>query len=161
MAAPEKETIMIQVEQHTISEQAAASSSPRAYNPWMVHRDDVPIEGGFDAKYGDAMWQTLICADRMKSGGLVLGAAHLPAFGSLPLHRHAPPEFYFVTGGSAQVTIDGEHMLAKPGSAFFIPGNAEHGITAEAEGFDFLYGFPENRFGDIVYNFSQQQDAQT
>lgn len=58
-------------------------------SPWAVHHDDVPIEGGVDDKYGDALWQTLICGDRMQSNGLVLGIAHLPAFGTLPLHRHA------------------------------------------------------------------------
>jgi mannose-6-phosphate isomerase-like protein (cupin superfamily) len=127
---------------------------------WAVHRDNVPIEGGFDAKYGDAMWQTLICADRMQSNGLVLGTAHLCAFGKLPLHRHLPAEFYFATAGTAEVMIDGTAIQANPGMAIFIPGNAEHGITAGPDGFEFLYGFAQDRFGDVTYNFSQQQEAE-
>lgn len=132
-----------------------------AISPWAVHHDDVPIEGGFDAKYGDALWQTLICADRMPSQGLVLGLAQLPPFGRLPLHRHEPPEFYYFTSGAAQVTIDGVVTRAIAGMAVFIPGNAEHGIVTETEGCTFVYGFPETRFGDVTYIFSQQQDTQT
>ncbi|WP_120632700.1 cupin domain-containing protein [Ruegeria sp. EL01] len=148
---------------HTTLDFLPEPSGPDSENtssPWATHRDDAPIEGGFDAKYGDVMWQTLICGDRMQSTDLVLGIAHIPAFGSLPLHSHDPAEFYFVVSGYAEVSIDGKIATVGSGMAIFIPGGAIHGITAGAEGIEFIYGFPESRFGDVIYNFSQQQGVE-
>ena len=50
--------------------------------------------------------------------------------------------------------------MARSGMAVFIPGNAEHGINAGPDGIEFIYGFPENRFEDVSYSFSQQKDAE-
>lgn len=127
---------------------------------WAVHRDDVPIEGGFNPDYGNVTWQTMICNDRMNSHDLVLGVGQIPAFGKLPLHHHDPAEFYFVTMGDGEITIDGNIILARSGMAIFIPGGAEHGIDAGPNGMEFIYGFPQNRFADVIYSFPQQQDSE-
>ena len=126
---------------------------------WFRHRDDAAIEGGFDPKFGDVTWRTLICQDRMNSDNIVLGSAHIPAFGRLPLHRHDPAEFYYFLSGHGHVTIDGKATPVNSGVAVFIPGGAEHGINAGEESLDFIYGFAQHRFGDVVYNFSDQQGA--
>ncbi len=136
-----------------------SEDAPSRQNPWAIHRDDVPIEGGFDPQFGDAMWQTLICGDRMQSSDMVLGLAQIPAFGSLPLHRHDPAEFYFITSGQGDVMIDGAITPVHAGVAVFVRGGAEHGITAGPDGVEFLYGFPQNRFGDVKYRFSRRQDS--
>ena len=135
------------------------ATSPGA-SPLAIHRDNAPIEGGFDPKYGNVTWQTLICNSRMESRDLVLGTAHIPAHGNLPLHRHDPAEFYYITAGDGEVTIDGQILLVFPGMAVFIPGGTEHGIQAGLNGIEFLYGFPKNRFDDVSYVFTQQQDAE-
>ncbi len=115
---------------------------------------DQPIEGGFDPVFGDVTWQTLISGDKTMSNGLVLGVATFPANGVLHLHRHAPPEFYFCLEGSGVVTIGGQPLAVAPGTAVYIPANAEHGVCAGPDGLKFAYGFGENAFSAIEYQFS-------
>jgi mannose-6-phosphate isomerase-like protein (cupin superfamily) len=43
------------------------------------------------------------------------------------LHRHAPPETYYVFAGAGIVSLDGREIPVKAGSAVFIPGMAEPG----------------------------------
>lgn len=136
------------------------SEAHPASSPWAIHRDDVPTEGGLDPQYGNVTWQTMICNSRMDSRDLVLGVAQIPAFGSLPLHHYDPAEIYFMTSGSGEISIDGQITKACSGMAIFIPGRAEHGIFAGPNGIEFLFGFPNSRFDDVTYNFSQQQDVQ-
>ena len=69
-------------------------------------------------------------------------------------HRHAPPEFYFCLSGSGVVTMDGQPHQIAPGAAVFIPANVEHAVRAGADGLKFAYGFGENAFSEIVYQFS-------
>ncbi len=133
---------------------SAANDNPTGF---VAALDDQPIEGGFDPVFGDVTWQTLISADKTKSNGLVLGVATFPAQGVLHLHRHIPPEFYFGLTGSGTVMIDGQPVQIAPGSAVFIPSNAEHGVTAGPEGLTMAYGFGEDAFSEIEYNFSTGQ----
>ncbi len=133
----------------TISE--AANDNP---NGFVAALDHQAIEGGFDPVFGDVTWQTLISGDKTASNGLVLGVATFPANGVLHLHRHAPPEFYFCLSGSGIVMMDGQPHHVAPGSAIFIPANVEHGVRAGAEGLKFAYGFGEDAFSAIEYQFS-------
>jgi quercetin dioxygenase-like cupin family protein len=129
----------------------AANDTP---TPFVVALDDQAIEGGFDPVFGDVTWQTLISGDKTASNGLVLGVATFVANGVLHLHRHAPPEFYFCLSGSGVVTMDGQPHHVTPGSAIFIPSNVEHGVRAGDGGLKFAYGFGENAFSEIEYQFS-------
>jgi len=113
-----------------------------------------PVEGGFDPAFGTITWQTLISGETGRSSGLVLGIATCAAFGTLNLHRHTPPEFYFGLSGRGTVTIEGVNHVLRAGVAIYIPGNAEHGIMAGAEGLSFAYGFGETAFNEIEYRFS-------
>ncbi len=113
-----------------------------------------PVEGGTDPVYGEVTWRTLISGDRTSSKDLILGVADFPAHGSLNPHRHAPPEFYFCLSGSGTVVVDGLEFEIQTGSAVFIPGNAEHGVTAGPHGLSFAYGFAQHTFADIDYVFS-------
>ncbi len=121
--------------------------------------EDLPIEGGTDPVYGDVTWRTLISADRTASSDFLLGVAEFPANGLLHLHRHAPPEFYLCLSGSGVVTIDGLQHAISAGSAVFVPGNAEHGVTAGPDGLSFAYGFAQNAFSDIEYVFSENSNV--
>lgn len=134
-------------------------SAAANYNPtgFVAVLDDQPIEGGFDPAFGNVTWQTLISGDKTPSNGLILGVATFPACGVLHLHRHTPPEFYYVLGGSGTVTLSGRPVEVFPGSAIFIPANAEHGVTAGSAGLTFVYGFGEDAFSQIEYKFSATQ----
>jgi quercetin dioxygenase-like cupin family protein len=85
---------------------------------------------------------------------MVLGIARMEPGGWLGLHRHDPPEFYLGLSGEGAATVDGETFRIAPGVALFIPGNAEHGITAGPQGCSFAYGFAVGSFSEIMYRYS-------
>lgn len=140
------------VEQYSVP--TAANDNPTGF---VAVLDDQPVEGGFDPVFGDVTWQTLISGDKTLSNGVVLGVATFPSNGVLHLHRHTPPEFYFCLTGSGTVMLDGQPVQIVPGSAIFIPSNAEHGVTAGPAGLTFVYGFGEDAFSEIEYRFSAGQ----
>lgn len=78
----------------------------------------------------------------------------------LPLSRHDPEEFYLFTFGYGKVIIDGILDLVRRGSAFFIPGGADHGVFEKQNGVEFVYGFAQCRLSSMRYNFSSQQEAE-
>ena len=114
----------------------------------------LPLEGGDDPAFGTVRWRTLFCADRMATGGVVMGIADFGPGGTLLPHRHSPAEVYFGLEGAAVVTVDGVAQAMAPGVALFIPGDAEHGTVAGPEGFRMLYVFPKDRFSEVEYRFS-------
>lgn len=122
--------------------------------PQRIEASDVPLEGGDDPAFGTVRWRTLFCADRMPTQDMVMGIAEFPPFGTLLPHRHSPSEVYFGLEGSAVVTVDGLVQVMGPGTALFIPADAEHGTVAGAQGFRMLYVFPRDRFSDVTYRFS-------
>lgn len=60
----------------------------------------------------------------------------------LGLHHHEGiAEFYYVLGGRAKVTVEGEELEATPGTAIYIPPSAKHKIINDGdEKFIFIYG---------------------
>lgn len=120
--------------------------------PFTVTYGGLPQEG--EARDGELTWQTLICADRTPSAGLVVGVAEFPPGGHLKLHRHDPSEFYFCLAGSATVHVNDQQFELRPDVAAFIPGGAEHGVVAGPDGMKLLYGFARDRFADIEYDYT-------
>ncbi len=112
-------------------------------------------EGGTDPVFGTVTWRTLISADRLPSSGLVAGVAQFGPGGTLRAHRHSPVELYFGLSGDGVVTVEGVEHRIGAGIALFVPGDAEHGVVAGAEGLSFLYSFPADRFDEVVYRFSE------
>ncbi len=130
--------------------------SPRGAGGFTVDVAGLPEEGGTDPAFGTVTWRTLISADRCPSSGLVAGVAQFGPGGTLHAHRHSPVEMYFGLSGSGVVTVEGVDHQIRPGVALFVPGDAEHGVVAGAEGLSFLYSFPADRFDEVVYRFSEQ-----
>ena len=56
--------------------------------------------------------------------------------------------------GEGVVVIDGREHPVRPGTALFIPGDAEHGVrnTGE-EPLRLLYAFPVDSFDQVEYAF--------
>ena len=132
----------------------AAAWMAMAALPVRVDLATLPLEGGEDPAFGTVRWRTLFCADRTATGGVVMGIAEFAPGGTLLPHRHSPAEVYFGLEGAAVVTVDGVPQAMGPGVALFIPGDAEHGTVAGAEGFRMLYVFPRDRFSEVEYRFS-------
>ena len=128
--------------------------------PLVIREEDIEPDGWNDPNKGRVAWRTLFSADQTATEGLTCGVAELERGGWLGLHRHAPAEIYYVLQGRGIVTLDGAEHEVSPGSAVFIPGNAEHGIrNAGPEPLRFLYAFPVDAFGDVEYRFSRSDDA--
>lgn len=127
-----------------------------------VEWNTLPLEGGSDPAFGTVRWRTIF--DATKTPGttqLVVGIAEFDPNGTLPSHRHAPPEVYFGLEGDAVVTIgDVQHDLAA-GVALFVPGDMAHSTIAGPKGARFLYVFPVDQFSDVTYEFAPFDSAST
>jgi quercetin dioxygenase-like cupin family protein len=132
----------------------AAAMLAMAAMPIRLEAADQPLEGGVDPAFGTVRWRTLFCGDRTQTGGVVMGIAEFAPGGTLLPHRHSPAEVYFGLDGAAVVTVDGVPNPMGPGTALYIPGDAEHGTVAGPDGFRMLYVFPRDRFSEVEYRFS-------
>lgn len=124
--------------------------------PVVVHEADCPVESWDDASRGTTRWKTLLSADRTDSSGMTLGIAEVEAGDghSPPLHRHAPPELYYVLTGQGVVHVDGTERAVRAGSAVFVPGNARHQLRNTGSGtLRLLYAFPVDSFDQVEYEF--------
>lgn len=82
----------------------------------------VALEEQFQTlKQTDSNWITLL-----KRKAFVVGAYRVPAQGTDHQSPHEQDEIYFVTGGKAKFTVDGETMAVKPGDVLFVAAQAEH-----------------------------------
>lgn len=142
----------------SIPEHDAQGQSLKAFTNSVA---DVPLEGEDHPTHGNVTWHTLISGDRTPSNSVVLGIAEVKPGGWLGLHRHDPAEFYLGLSGEGTATVDGKPFRIAAGVALFIPGNAEHGITAGPQGVSFAYGFAVNAFDEIMYRFSADETQTT
>jgi quercetin dioxygenase-like cupin family protein len=123
--------------------------------PLVVQADEQDRDGWDDPVKGRIAWRTLFSGDRTLTDGLTAGIAEVEPGGWLGLHRHTPPEIYYVIEGSGVVTLEGTEHAVVAGSAVFIPGNAEHGVRNPGKTpLRFLYAFAADSFSEIEYRFS-------
>ena len=123
--------------------------------PLVLDEADAPFEGWDDPVKGRIRWRTLFSRPGTPTDGITCGVADLEPGGWLGLHRHAPPEIYYVLAGAGVVTLGGAERPVKAGSAVFIPGMTEHGIRQTGtELLRFFYGFPIDAFDRVEYLFS-------
>ena len=123
--------------------------------PFAVHEADAPPDGWDDPVRGRLRWRTLFSKGATPSEGMTCGVAEFRPGEWLGLHRHAPPEIYYVFAGAGLMSLDGREIPVKAGSAVFIPGMAEHGIRQTGnETLRLFYAFPVNWFDDVEYLFS-------
>ncbi len=111
--------------------------------PLAVKEADAPQDGWDDPVRGRLRWRTLFSQGLTPTSGMTCGVTELGRGDWLGLHRHAPPEIYYVFAGAGIVSLDGREINVSAGSAVFIPGMAEHGIRQTGD--DLLrlfYGFP-------------------
>lgn len=122
----------------------------------VVHEEDCPFEGSEEPARGRVRWRTLLSGDRTPTGALTLGVAEIEPGDTqeLYLHRHAQPETYFILAGEGVVTIAGTDHAVRPGSAVFVPGDAQHcARNTGAVTLRILYAFAADSFDEIRYEF--------
>lgn len=111
---------------------------------------------------GNTTWHTLLSAPTTPTDALSAGVAVCPSNGSLALHRHKQAEIYYILSGSGEVEIDGTRQRVSKNMIIWIPGDAEHGVfCGEGEELKWLYVFPEGKFEDVVYRFSNEEENQS
>ena len=126
----------------------------------ILDEADTPQDGWDDAVRGRIRWRTLFSKGGTPTDGITCGVAELGPGDWLGLHRHAPPEVFYVLAGTGIVTLGGEETPVKARSAVFIPGMAEHGIRQTgADLLRFFYGYPVDSWPDIEYLFSAAKPA--
>lgn len=125
--------------------------------PVIIQQADLEWESWSEeekATRGNVLWKTLLSRDRTDSRDLTVGIARLAPGEKLARHRHAPAEIYYILKGAGLIYLDGVELMIETGTAWFIPGNAVHGIsnpgTQEVE---WLYVFPTDSFGEVIYHF--------
>jgi mannose-6-phosphate isomerase-like protein (cupin superfamily) len=134
--------------------------SATAARPLVIDEKNAPGDGWDDPVKGRIRWRTLFSKGGTPTDGITCGVADLGPGDWLGLHRHAPPEIYYVLEGAGVVTLNGEDVPVKAGSAVFIPGMAEHGVRQSGTGLlRFFYGFPVDSFDSVEYLFSRTSPA--
>jgi quercetin dioxygenase-like cupin family protein len=124
--------------------------------PIVIRPENRSRDGWDDPVKGRIGWRTLFSGDLTPSDGLTAGVAELEPGGWLGLHRHTPAEIYYGLEGHGTVTIEGKDYDLAPGTAVFIPADAEHGVRNIGSGpLRFLYVFPADSFSEIEYRFSE------
>lgn len=124
--------------------------------PFVIHEEDCELERWDNPSRGGVVWHTLLSSDRTPTDSLTMGVAELAPgqSGELHLHRHKPPEAYYIVSGTGVVSIAGTEYPIRAGSAVFIPGNAQHAVRNTGDTvMRLLYVFAADSFSNIEYHF--------
>ncbi len=131
----------------------------RAVRPAVVREADCPWQEWTDPTVqaeSPIRWKLLVGGERTPSRALTLGTCEIPPGASLLLHHHAPGEVYFVTDGEGVSEVDGVVTPVGPGTALYIPPNARHRTrNTGSRPLRFLWVFPTDTFGEIVYHHDE------
>ena len=123
--------------------------------PLVIDEADAPQDGWDDPVRGQLRWRTLFSQGLTRTAGVTCGVTELGPGDWLGLHRHAPPEVYYVFAGAGLLSLDGREIPVRAGSAVFIPGMAEHGIRQTGnETLRLFYAFPVDSFDSVEYLFT-------
>jgi mannose-6-phosphate isomerase-like protein (cupin superfamily) len=122
--------------------------------PLALDEADAPESTWDDPVRGRLRFRTLFSQGLTKTAGMTGGVTDLGPGDWLGLHRHAPPEVYYVFAGAGIVSLEGEEIPVKAGSAVFIPGMANHGVRQTGnEILRLFYAFPVDSFDGVEYLF--------
>jgi len=123
--------------------------------PLVIEEKDAPQSGWDDSVRGRLRFRTLFSQGLTETAGMTCGVTELGSGDWLGLHRHAPPEVYYVFAGAGIVSLEGREIAVSTGSAVFIPGMAEHGIRQTGtETLRLFYAFPVASFDGVEYLFT-------
>jgi len=126
-----------------------------AIRPFVLDEAQTPEDGWDDPVRGRLRWRTLFSQGLTQTAGMTCGVTELKPGDWLGLHRHAPPEVYYVFAGAGVLSLEGREIPVTAGSAVFIPGMAEHGIRQTGdEVLRLFYAFPVDSFDNVEYLFS-------
>ncbi|MFL2937280.1 MAG: cupin domain-containing protein [Myxococcota bacterium] len=127
--------------------------------PFVIYKDECPVEIRPDNANPHVRWWTLVSSDRRESDSLTLGIAEIkPGDASaMRFHWHDPSEIYFVLSGEGIVKIDDEEHPISPGATIFIPGKCWHATrNTGSEPLQLLYAFGVSSFEEVEYHYKKR-----
>jgi quercetin dioxygenase-like cupin family protein len=125
------------------------SESPLLDNEEQYSWDVDPADEGREPKI---RWRTLISADRTPSKGISFGVYEVPPGAEMAPHRHHPQEVYYITGGEAELFLDGVWRPLRRGDVVYIPGDAVHGTRNRGTSTcTIVWAFPTDTYEEIEY----------
>jgi quercetin dioxygenase-like cupin family protein len=119
-----------------------------------VNENDCPWELEPDDAHRPARirMRTFVSAGRTMSSGVSMGVFEMPPGAVLDPHRHHPQEVYYVTGGEAEVFLDGTWRRLRTGDVVYVPGDAVHGARNRGdETCTIVWVFPADSYDEIEY----------
>jgi mannose-6-phosphate isomerase-like protein (cupin superfamily) len=123
--------------------------------PFVIDEANAPQDGWDDPVRGRLRWRTLFSRGLTQTAGMTCGVTELGPGDWLGLHRHAPPEVYYVFAGAGILSLEGREVPMSAGSGVFIPSMAEHGIRQTGnQVLRLFYAFPVDSFDSVEYLFS-------
>ncbi len=127
----------------------------KSVTAFTLDEADAPQSEWDDPVRGRLRFRTLFSQGLTPTAGLTCGVTELGPNDWFGLHRHAPPEVYYVFAGAGILSLDGREITVGAGSGVFIPGMAEHGIRQTgSEILRLFYAFPVDSFDGVEYLFN-------
>jgi mannose-6-phosphate isomerase-like protein (cupin superfamily) len=127
--------------------------------PAVVREADCPWEGWTDPTLqakSPVRWKLLVDGERTPSAALTVGTCEIPPGAALLLHHHVPGEVYYVVDGEGVAEIDDVTTAIGPGTALYVPPNARHRTrNTGTRPLRFVWIFPTDTFGEIVYRYDE------
>ncbi len=123
----------------------------RAADQVWESRDDPDAEASSGVR-----WKLLVSGERTPSAALTMGIAEIAPGATLGLHHHAQAETYYITAGTGRMTINGVESRIGPGSAIYIPPDAQHSASCDSDApLEFIFTFPCDSFDEVIYHYDE------
>ncbi len=107
-----------------------------------------------DESRGDVAFHTLFSRERTSTAVMTNGVGELAPGASFHVHRHTPPEVYYLLEGEGVITLDDHEHPVATGSSVFIPSRVWHGLRNTGTGLlRFYYVLGADAIGDVDYDF--------
>ncbi len=125
-----------------------------AENGLVLDLGDGLHESWVDASRGDVAFRTLFSRERTRTTSMTTGVADLAPGKRFHVHRHTPPEVYYLLAGEGLMTLNGRDHLVTAESSVFIPSRVWHGIRNVGTSLlRFYYVLGADGIGDVDYDF--------
>jgi quercetin dioxygenase-like cupin family protein len=133
--------------------QASAAESPTT-KPYFV-------EEGEARWYGNSLWEFLV-PEQATGGQLAIFQATVPQGFSPPRHIHTrEDEAFLILDGQVEFDLDGDHRLAGPGAAVYMPRGVAHTFRVKSPVARMLGVMTPGAFEQLFRNLSVPAGART